>query len=158
MSRSTMFLLGLLLPGCRNPETGPNAGPVAGPGVTAATYVLRHVAGEPLPAVLLDNEHATIVALADTLYLESDGSGLQVAVERSTDKGSGASPVVRRDERPFTYSIAGSRISVSFECNDVIIRSCAAPPHLGGVLMPASLVLDQALHYRAPLHYDRIGR
>ncbi len=87
-------------------------------------YVLRTVAGEPVPAALIDNEYATILTLADTLWLEVDGTGVEVATERSTDKGSGTTTVVRTDARPFSHGLAGDRIEVSFECNDVIVQSC----------------------------------
>lgn len=159
MSRSLVFpfMLGLLLPlGCRHAETDPSAGPQESPSLTARRYVLRDVAGQPLPAVLLDNEHATIVVLADTVWLEPDGSGIEISTERSADKGSAVAPVVRKDNRPFSYTTAGDRISVSFECNDVIIRSCSAPPHWRGVLSEESLVLDQAFYQRAPLRYERV--
>jgi hypothetical protein len=156
-SQACALVLALLQPvGCRHGETDPSAGPREGPGLTARMYVLRNVAGQRLPAALVDNEHATIIALADTLWLEADGTGLEVSTERSTDKGSGTPPVVGRYERPFSYDTDRDRITVSFECNDVIIRSCVAPPHLRGLLTDASLVLDHALHYRTPLHYERV--
>ncbi len=156
-SSVSALILGLILPlGCRHAETDPSAGPQESPSLAARMYVLRNVAGQPLPAVLLDNEHATIVVLADTVWLEPDGSGLEVSTERSTDKGSSAGSVVRRDERPFSYTTARDRISVSFECNDVIIRMCAAPPHWQGLLADGSLVVDQTLYGRAPLHYERV--
>ena len=151
------LMAGLLVSlGCRHSETDPSAGPQEGPGLAARMYVLRSVAGQQLPAVLVDNEHATIIALADTVWLEADGTGLEVSTERSTDKGSGTAPVVRRDERPFSYEMALDRITISLECNDVIIRSCSAPPHLQGVVTDASLTLDFALYDQVPLHYERV--
>lgn len=159
MRNSMLYTLALsvFLPlACRSSETGPTGGPSPRPSGIARMYVLRSVAGDELPAVLLDNEHATIVTLADTIWLEADGSGIEVATERSTDKASAQGPITRRDERPFTYGIDRDRIEVDFECNDVIIRSCLAPPHLRGVLTPARLVLDHALHYRTPLEYERV--
>jgi hypothetical protein len=151
------FMIGLLLPlGCRSAGPDPG-GPSLGPGSNASVYVLRSVAGDPLPAVLVDNEHATVVSIADTIWLEPDGTGVEVATERSTDKGT-AHTVVHRDERPFTYQLQQGGIEVSFECNDVIIRSCSAPPHLRGVLREADLVLHSALYYRTPLEYERAQR
>ena len=147
----------LFLPlACRHAETDPSLDPSQGPSSVARVYVLRTVAGEALPAVLLDNEHATIVSLADTIWLEADGSGVEVATERSTDKGSGMEPIVRRDERPFTYRLERDRIEIDFECNDVIIRSCVAPPHLLGALTEARLSFYYALYPRLPLEYERI--
>jgi hypothetical protein len=67
-----------------------------------------------VPAVLVDNEHVTIVALADTVWLEADGTGIEISTERTTDKASGAPPLVRTDARPFSYGLAGGRIDVSF--------------------------------------------
>ena len=146
----------LLLLACGHSEPGPQTGPREIPSATAKTYVLRTVAGNPVPAVLVDNEHVTIVTLADTVWLEADGTGVEVATERTTDKASGAPAVVRRDARPFTYGVAGGRIDVSFECNDMIIRSCVAPPHYQGALTDARLALDYALYYRTPLDYERV--
>lgn len=150
--------IGVLLPlGCRSAGPEPTAGPSLGPGSSASMYVLRKVAGDPLPAALVDNEHATVLSLADTIWLEPGGSGVEVAIERSTDKGT-ASTVVYRDERRFSYQLDRNKIQVSFECNDVIIRSCSPPPHLFGVLGKGTLVLHSALYYRTPLEYERIQR
>jgi hypothetical protein len=153
-----LALSGLLQPACRHTETDPTDGPSQTPGLTARMYVLRSVAGDELPAVLLDNEFVTIVSLADTIWLESDGTGLELSTERSTDKGSGAAPITRQDERPFSYAVVRGRIEVGFECLDVIIRSCSPPPHLQGTLTEDRMVLDHAFHYRAPLEYQRVRR
>ena len=146
----------LMLLACGHSEPGPQTAPREAPSAAARSYVLRTVAGDPVPAVLVDNEHVTIVTLADTVWLEADGTGVEVATERTTDKASGAPAVVRTDARPFTYGAAGGRIDVSFECNDVIIRSCVAPPHYQGTLTDARLALDHALYYRTPLDYERV--
>jgi hypothetical protein len=156
-NRSLLFPA-LLLLACGHSEPGPQTEPREGPSATASAYVLRTVAGDPVPAVLVDNEHVTIVTLADTVWLEADGTGVEVATERTTDKASGAPAVVRTDARPFTYEVARGRIDVSFECNDVIIRSCVAPPHYQGALTDARLTLNQALYYRTPLEYERVQR
>jgi hypothetical protein len=148
----------LLLLGCHSAGSGPSAGPSQSPGFTAKMYVLRTVAGDALPAVLVNNEHVTIVGLADTIWLEPDGSGLEISREQATDKGTGADPVLYRNERPFTYVVSGNFIEVSYECNDVIIRSCVAPPHLLGVVGEVKLVLDKALYYRTPLVFERVLR
>lgn len=148
----------LIVLACGQSDPVPPTGPRATPSATARMYVLRTVAGEPVPAPLIDNEYATIVTLADTVWLEPGGTGVEVATERSTDKASGAPPVVRTDARPFSYGLAGGRIEVSFECNDVIIRSCSAPPHYRGTLTEARLTLDNALSYRTPLAYERVWR
>ncbi|HJR16382.1 MAG TPA: hypothetical protein VJ808_05970 [Gemmatimonadales bacterium] len=149
--------LGMLLSlSCRSVETDGTAGPSESPGLTARMYVLRSIAGERLPAVLLDNEYVTIISLADTLWLAPEGSGREIATERSLDKGSTEGPIVRRDERPFAYGTSRNRIEIAFECNDVIIRSCSAPPHLKGVLTETGLVLEHALYDKGPLVYERI--
>ena len=150
--------IGLILAlGCRSTGREAVGGPSLGPGSSASMYVLRTVAGDPLPAILVDNEHATVVSIADTIWLEPDGTGVEVATERSTDKGT-ARTVVHRDERPFSYTLERDRIAVSFECNDVIIRSCAPPPHLLGVLRASGLVLESTLYHRTPLVYELIQR
>ena len=148
---------GAFLLGCSSAGPEPIDGPSLGPGAGASMYVLRKVAGDPVPAVLLDNQYATIVSIADTIWLEPDGSGIEVATERSTDKGT-SNTVVRSDERPFSYQLDRGGIEVSFECNDVIIRSCAPPPHLRGVLSEAGLVLHSTLYDLGPLEYERVQR
>lgn len=146
----------LLLLACGQSGAVPPTEPREAPSATARIYVLRTVAGVPVPAPLIDNEHVTIVTLADTIWLEADGTGVEVVTERTTDKASGDPTVVRTDARTFGYSVAGGRIEVSFECNDVIIRSCSAPPHYQGTLSAAQLTLNHALHYRTPLSYERV--
>jgi len=152
-----LFALSMSLPlACRPAATDAAAGPSQSPGLTARMYVLRKVAGAGLPAVLLDNVHATIVSLADTIWLEPDGTGVEVSTEQSQDKGAAEGPITRTDERPFSYGLDRNRIEIAFECNDVIIRSCSPPPHLMGVLTESGLLLDHALYYRTPLEYERV--
>jgi hypothetical protein len=64
-NRSLLFPA-LLLLACGHSEPGPQTEPREGPSATASTYVLRTVAGDPVPVVLVDNEHVTIVKLAET--------------------------------------------------------------------------------------------
>lgn len=118
-------------------------------------YALRAVAGDELPAVTLDNDYVTIVTIADTVLLGSGGAGVRVVVEQTTEKP-GGKPVVRRDEHPFSYETAAGRIALSFECNDVIIRMCVAPPHFVGDFTEARLTFHSALYNRAPMVYGRI--
>jgi len=130
-------------------------GPRDRTGGLATGYVLRSVAGDALPAALVVNDHVTIVALADTVWLRPDGTGLQVVVHRVADAGAPQSAEYRF-EQPFTYQQTGERIAISLDCIDVIIRSCVPPPHYQGTLSESSLTLDAALFYRTPLLYHRL--
>lgn len=121
----------------------------------ARVYALRAVAGDQLPAVTLDNQHVTIVTIGDTIVLEPGGTGVRIAVQRITTKPAGE-PLTQREEHRFSYENAVGRIALSFECNDVIIRMCVAPPHFIGDFTEARLVIQSALSYRTPLEYGRI--
>jgi hypothetical protein len=123
---------------------------------TGAVYVLRSVAGQPLPAPLLATEYATLTAVADTIRLGDNGAGKQVVVQRARDAGQPAPGELYRVEEPFTYEVIGTRIAISLECNDVIIRQCVAPPHYTGTVTSGTMVLETALQYRTPLRYERV--
>ena len=49
-------------------------------------YVLRSIAGQPLPAVVTSHESYHAVMVADTIFLHADGWGGDAAVKRVTEE------------------------------------------------------------------------
>jgi hypothetical protein len=154
-ARPLAVLAALVLSGaCRSSGAPEIEGPASPLADGETVYVLRTVAGSPVPAVVLDNGYAVVTFLADTLRLQPDGSGVQVVVERTRDSGQ---PETESSEvRPLTYTVAGSRIAISIVCPPTALMLCAAPPHYRGTLTPTGLRLERALEYRVPLVYERV--
>jgi hypothetical protein len=67
----------LLLLACGHSEPGPHTAPREAPSAAARSYVLRTVAGDPVPAALVDNEHVTIVKLAEMVGRPPDRGELR---------------------------------------------------------------------------------
>ena len=93
------------------------------PGDVAGTYVLRDIAGTPVPVTLDLGFGARLMILADTLQLVADGTASQTVVSRLITE---ADP----DPTPFTGTVAlGWRTRGGFEatvicetCNSAVIR------------------------------------
>jgi hypothetical protein len=115
---------------------------------------MRTVGGDPLPVVA--NEAGTLTAIADTIRLGPNGSGIQRGVERVSDATLPGATATRRYERSFTYRTTGQGIEISLECPPDTLMLCVAPPHFIGVLTQSGLDFTHALYYRTPVHYDRI--
>ena len=129
-------------------------GAVLEPG-TYDEYVLRFVAGEPLPAIFVDHEGGTLRILADTLFLTADGTGREVQRLEFTDKAEGAVQAFTAANE-LTYTAEDGRLEITYECNDVFIAtSCVAPPHLVGLFTPTGLRFTFSLG-RAPLEFERV--
>jgi hypothetical protein len=106
---------------------------------SAGIYVLDEINGDPLPAVSTAHEFGVTEILADTLWFETNGTGMRHVTYRST--GTGAESQTYRSEDPFSYALSSERIEIAFECRDVIIHqgsvgmaSCVAPPHFVGTI------------------------
>jgi hypothetical protein len=125
-------------------------GGVVGAGVV---YVLRSVAGAPLPAVWIRSESVTITVRADTIRLFSGGRGGRIVVAEY-DEAVPSDPRVRRETADLEFARTGDRIELSFACPDLAL--CVAPPHFLGRVTPEGLVFDHALNYRTPLRYQRV--
>ena len=130
-------------------------------GDAPGVYVLRRVAGEPVPAKRYEVPGSSVRTLADTIYLHADGWGaLHATLEYGPEDGE---PRVRREANAFEYSVSDGRFSAEFPCNDVItlpapsMAACAAPPHLVGRLVDGGLTLELAMSHRAPLEYERVS-
>ena len=148
--RSRAALLAIvLLAGCGEP---------LGPEDVAGTYVLRSIAGEPLPAVSLASGDGTFRIVADTLRLRADGTGrrlttaeIELAVAPAGEDGQ----EVVRGERALRFRVVGARVEIEYVCG--INEMCVAPPHLSGRRGRGELRIDYALGGRVPLVYARIG-
>jgi len=118
----------------------------------AEVHVLRSVAGDPLPAVYRDGDFATLHILADTLFLANDGTGREVRLSETVDKGDGSTNRYTSVTN-FDYVLANGRIEIAYECADM--GSCIAPPHLAGAVTITGIAVDLSLG-RVPLLFERL--
>jgi hypothetical protein len=139
--------------GSTSPE--PSAGDRGRNDGLAGYYVLRTLAGDPLPAV--GNQAANLVVMGDTIRLRADGTGLETGVELVLDGTLPEGEIKRGYERQFNYRLSGSRIEVEFPCPRDALMLCAALPHYTGSLTADGLELDYALYYRTPLVFERVA-
>jgi hypothetical protein len=121
----------------------------------AGLYVLRSVAGYPPPVVA--NEVATLVVIADTIRLGSDGTGSESGVELLVDNTLPEGGLKQGYEREFNYRRTGHRIEVEFPCPPNALMLCIAPPHYVGTFTAGGLEFSFALYYRTPLVFERVG-
>ena len=125
------------------------------PGEVPGTYVLRNVAGDPLPAVLYTTEFTKIRVFADTLRFTLNGRGsINTFRESEPVKGDGPTEPFRWQEG-FSYRLVDNRIEVTFDCPPN--ANCLKGPHL--VLRESSngLTAEFAFTYRLPLVYRRVA-
>jgi hypothetical protein len=118
----------------------------------AQAYVLRSVAGDPLPAVFRDGDFTTLHLLADTLFLRTDGTGYEVRLQELVDKSDGSTNRYT-SENNLEYTLQDGRIEIAYECADM--GSCIAPPHLAGAVTITGIVFDLSLG-RVPLLFERL--
>lgn len=119
------------------------------------TYVLRSVAGDPLPTVQFATEYITVRVLADTLRLRADGTGTERILQQAHLSTSTIPEPPEARESDVRYRTRRNRIELEYICPPNAL--CAAPPHLRGRLARGGLVFDYALGMRAPLVYERIA-
>lgn len=125
-----------------------------GPGDIAGTYVLRSVAGDALPTVLITTELVKIRVLADTLRFKLEQRG-SISTFRESEPVAGDGPSEPfRWQSGFSYQIIDDRIEVAFDCPPN--ASCVEPPHLVLRDAPGGLRADFALGARVPLQYKLI--
>jgi hypothetical protein len=122
-----------------------------GPEDVAATYVLRTVRGEPLPAVLVESDIALLRVWADTLRLNADGTGLEISLLEWTGQfASGPS----RSENEFRFEVRDGRLEGVYICRGYCL-GVVRP--IRGVFTSSGLVLDIAMnHVDGPLEFERI--
>lgn len=136
MMRPIGLLAGVLLAaaGCSSAEPRPTSG----------EFVLQTVNGEPLPAIVLQGEFATVTMLADTILLFEDGTGLRIQ-RRHVDDDIVEVPdpgPLRRDVMEFTYRYVDNRFELEYPCPGLAL--CVAPPHFVGEFSGAGLVGQEA--------------
>jgi hypothetical protein len=120
----------------------------------AGIYVLRSVAGTPLPAVVVSHESYRAVMTSDTMFLHADGTGGIASVKRVTEDEP-AGERTMREQASFTYALSGDRLTAEIPCGPLM--SCLMPPHYAGALSADALELDLALNYRVPLRYAKVA-
>ena len=124
LGRSVGQLLALLL--CGLPVA---CGDSLSPENASGTYVLTHIGGEALPAVLTDNEDFTVRVLADTIVLRMAGTGSISSVRDVEAHRAGSPP---RDTthwvQEIEYRVDNEAIEISYVCGPLAL--CAPPPHL----------------------------
>jgi hypothetical protein len=97
--------------------------------VPPTTYVLRQVAGDPLPAVLLTTELVEVRVFSDSIRLNPDGTGTISGVRQATVLTPGTpaeapAPITI----PIHYRNQVDRIEIDFDCPPN--ANCVPPPHL----------------------------
>jgi hypothetical protein len=120
-------------------------------------YVLRTVAGDPVPAVAAAHEGVTVTLIADTIILHRGGMGSETHLTTTDSPRSIANPSYDRT-RPvvssFLWQRRGDALVIEFHCPDM--ASCIAPPHRTGHFTATGLELDYAIQWRTPLVYERV--
>jgi hypothetical protein len=120
-------------------------------------YVLRTVAGEPVPTVAFSGELATVTLIADTIVLRHDGTGTESSVTTAVSSVSIRNPAhdpLRPVVSQFRWERQGDALAIEFGCPDN--ASCVAPPHRTGRFTATGLELGYALSWRTPLVYERV--
>ena len=120
----------------------------------AGVYVLRTVAGQALPTVLVSHEFYHALMVSDTIFLHDDGTGGSSEVKRVTEDPKDGEHL-RTEQIAYTYKVANNRLTVEIPCPP--LASCLVPPHYAGTLSADALDLDLALNYRVPLHFAKVA-
>lgn len=113
--------------------------------LTGDVYVLRSIAGVPVPAPYAQNPDYVDDIVADTIAFVSDDAG-----ERRTAYGRKLG--IDRDK--FTYTRSGTRVEIWFPCPPN--ADCVAGPHIVGDRSSSGFVADVSRITRAPLVYSRL--
>jgi hypothetical protein len=120
----------------------------------AGTYVLRGIAGEPLPALAWETEYTAVHILADTLHLVPGGRG---EVRRTVEVHSFVpqpSQQVSSMRSELGIRLHRGRLELTHVCPPN--ANCVAGPHLIGQLTAEGLTFDTGDGIRVPLVYERI--
>ena len=117
-------------------------------------YVLRSVAGQVLPTVLVSHEWYHAVIAADTFFLHADGTGAASTTKRVTQDPKDGEQI-SLERAAFTYTAANGRLTAAIPCFGIAL--CLAPPHYTGTLAADALELDLALNYRVPMRYAKVA-
>jgi hypothetical protein len=120
----------------------------------AGVYVLRSVAGQSLPSVIVSHEYYHALMVADTIFLNEGGMGGASEVKRVTEDPRNGEHI-RTEQVTFAYEVTGNRLTAEIPCPP--LASCLVAPHYAGTLSFTALDLDLALNYRVPLHYEKVA-
>jgi hypothetical protein len=126
----------------------------------ADAFVLRSIAGDPVPADIVTGESTSIEIVADTMRFNADGRGEEVVITRSVAQGE-LPGEPEREVRPFQYQVVDGRVEIEFPCPDFLAgntASCMIPPHYQGALTPNEIRFDVALNYPTPFRFERVRR
>jgi hypothetical protein len=149
LGRITGALIALAASGLATACEGPTR-----PLEVSGTYVLRRIAGEPVPAIIARDSGSALLLLADTLRLEVGGRGL---VARSTMLARTHAPADGpfRAESQLAYRVSGSRIEITYVCPPN--ASCIESPHLIARRTPLGLEGVESVGDRRSVAYERIS-
>jgi hypothetical protein len=123
-------------------------GLTSGPALSGDAYALRSVAGEELPARHAPNPASASRVVLATLILGEGNIGEQRAVYEAPDTPRWTVTTA------FTYVRSGSRLEVSFVCDDH--ASCIPPPHYVGTVTADEVVIEESNVSRVPLRFERV--
>lgn len=128
-----------------------------GPAVGSSTYVLREVAGDPLPTVLASNEFGSIIVYSDTIRLRHDGTGTISGV-RAFEPLQAGIPI----EEP-TWGTADIRFQARWDRTEIayvcpVNANCAPPPDLIAAQQGPHLhvIWGPSLRGRSPMIYAEV--
>jgi hypothetical protein len=130
---------------------------LTGPDREEGQYVLTSLQGEPLPTTAGEFGSVRVVAIADTIVLRDDGTGVRMSVgdyyEMIGGVPTAAPPNRVRSSTELTWSSALGRFQATFYCPPN--ADCIAGPHMLGTFRDDGLVLDTDLGREGPASYDR---
>jgi hypothetical protein len=137
---------------------GESAGPEVAPGVVPGTFVLRRVAGDPLPTVLYNNEIFATLVVSDTIRLRPDGTGTISGVREAVPLqpglvGDGPVHILTN----FHFRRVGGQVEITYDCPPGAL--CIKPPHLIARPQPGGLTVrwGHADSGRSPMIYEEVG-
>ena len=117
----------------------------------AGTYVLSTLRGESLPAVLWETATSQARLVADTLRLNADGTGAEIAVYEFTGT---LEPESGRSEELLQFEIRGGRLEGAYICTGFCL---AVVRPIRGVFTPEGLRLEVGRHGDGPIDFVRAG-
>jgi hypothetical protein len=128
-----------------------------GPVDVTGTYVLRQVAGDPLPTVLFDYDAFVVLVISDTIRLAPDGTGTISGVREviPLEEGlPGEGPVHRTSN--VRFKVIGDQLEIEYVCPGPM--PCVPPPQVIARRVPGGLNAEFGPRPigRSPLIYTEI--
>ena len=122
------------------------------PSDIAGDYVLVSVAGDPLPAVLIENQLWRFRVHSQELVLTADGEGRLTTSGEGGPTDGASPPEAFSWESELLYRVDDRRIVVEYVCP--MDATCMAPPHLILRRTAGGLVGESLINERDPLEYQ----